>query len=664
MLDERMDVKSEILYQYPFPIAVTYLNADNAREIVGAHDQRLRLFEVTLKFLSSIAIAQYLRDRLEDPRVRQTLRGLARPSLGQWNGFLREILDAYRRANRIDELFVPELSDTYSKRRRDRPAMARVYNEFVNLLQDRTDSAVQSLSLRQFCDMMINYRNKTVGHGAINRYQCERMNEPLFNALEEMLAQLDFLKQHRLVYVEDVRVRRGSYAHEMMSFMGSTPPTRMKEAYIADDQGEYRIEEQLYLCERGVNVPVLSLHPLMIAWRDDILFLNESERERGIEYLSYTTGRIKKPDRLLEDFKEILGFVFGDELSELSFERLRQHAISPQVAPPTPYEKGCEAFDDQNWSAAIQSLGQVGEKDAHYADAQARLEEARRQQDLLDRYREGQGLMAGQQWDRAQAVLEELAGEASGYRDVRGLLQTMQVEKAQEESLQRLYEYAQDALTTRQWERAYELLRRLHELRPGFRDVRVLLSHQQRLHDLYDQAIECMSARRWAEAQTVLRQLEAVEPGYKNLGSLLERTEQELETEAQLASWYSQARAHIALEEWKQALELLDQIDDQQKGYRDVSELISDVQAKTAIPCSRCGAPVPSGYRFCSKCGAPIHAWICRRCQSPVPQGRKFCGKCGAPRKERPMLSCPHCGHDNPVGRRFCGRCGFSLKRS
>ena len=98
-----MDTKSEILYRYPFPIAVTYLNADNAREAVGAHDQRLKLFEVTLKYLSSIAIAQYLHDRLEDPRVKRALRGLARPSLGQWNGFLREVLGAYRRAGRLDD---------------------------------------------------------------------------------------------------------------------------------------------------------------------------------------------------------------------------------------------------------------------------------------------------------------------------------------------------------------------------------------------------------------------------------------------------------------------------------------------------------------------------------------------------------------------------------
>jgi hypothetical protein len=656
-----MDAKSEILYQYPFPIAVTYLNADNAREAVGAHDQRLRLFEVTTKFLATIAIAQYLRDRLQDPRVRQALRGLARPSLGQWNGFLREILDAYRRAGRVEQLFIPELFDVYNKKHQDRPAMAQVYNEFTNFIQNRTDSAVTSLSLRQFCDAMVAYRNKTVGHGVVTRYQCERVNEPLFNALEEMLVQLDFLKQHRLVYIEDVRVRRGSYAHEMMSFMGSTPPARMKEAYITDSPDEYRVEEQLYLCARGTNVPVLSLHPLVIAWQGDILFLNESERERGIEYLSYTSGQIKKPDRLLEDFKEILGFVIGEELSEPSFERLRQQAMSPQPTVPSPYEQGCEAFEDENWAAAIQSLSQVEEEDEHYANAQARLHEAQRQKDWLDQYSTGQALMARQQWDRAQSVLEKLESESPAYGDVRGLLQTIRSAKAQEASLQHLYEDAQDALRDQQWERAYDLLRRLHELRPDFRDVGALLAQQQRLHDLYDQALEALSARRWVEAQTALRQLQAVEPGYKELALLLARAEQELENETQLAALYSQAKAHAALEEWEQTLQLLDQIDDRQKGYRDVAAWIQEAQSKIRLPCPRCGTPMPSGYRFCTRCGAAIQAWICWRCRSPVPENRRFCGHCGAPRQEAATVTCARCGHENPSGRKFCGHCGLAL---
>ncbi len=656
-----MDIKTEILYRYPFPIAVTYLNADNVREPVGAHDQRLRLFEVTLKFLSSIAIAQYVHDRLDDQRVRRVLRGLVRPSLGQWNAFLREVLNAYRRAKRLDDMLIPELYDAYNKKRSDRPAMARAYNEIVNFLQGRTDSSVRSVSLRQFCDAMISYRNKTVGHGAITRYHCERFNEPLFAALEEMLEHLSFLKEHRLVYIEEVRVRRGHYTHEMMSFMGSTPPSRMREAYVTDDQSEYRVEEQLYLCAREENVPMLSLHPLVIAWQGDILFLNESERERGIEYLSYQSGQIKKPDRLLEDFKEILGFLLAGEKEEPSFERLRQQAMAVVSPILTPYEQGCEAFEEGNWEAAIRAFSAVTAQDPDYADAQSKLAEARRQQDLLERYREGQLLVEQGNWARAQEVLEALERDAPGYRDVETLLEKVRVERAQEEALARFYKEAEEAVATRRWERAYDLLKHLHDLQPDFRDVRTLFARHQRLHDLYERAVQALTGHHWAEAQAALRQIRALEPEYKNVASLLARAEHELEAEVQLADWYSQVKAHIALEEWSKALELLDQIADLDKDYRDVSRLIKEVQSKILVPCPRCGAWVPSGYKFCTKCGAPIQTWICWRCRSPVPQNRKFCGKCGAPRERPQTVICPYCGYENLPGRKFCGRCGRPL---
>jgi len=417
-----MDLKAEILYQYPFPIAVTYLNADNAREAVAAHDQRIRLFEVTLKLLASIVIAQYVRDRLGDARVKKALRGLVRPSLGQWNGFLREVLNAYRRAGRTDELFIPELYDAYHRRRQDRPAIARAYNEITNIVQDRTDSAATSVSLLQFCDAMVSYRNKTVGHGVINRYQCEQINEPLFDAMEEMLGQLDFFKAHRLVYIEQVRVRRGSYAHEMMSFMGSTPPARMKEAFITDRPEEYRVEERLYLCLRDQNVPELSLHPLVIAHQGDILFLNESERERDIEYLSYTTGQIKRPDRLIEDFRETFRFVLAKGALEPPLQDPPSLVSTGVPSQPRAYTLGCAALDKGDWTTAVDLLEQVTADDPDYKDAQAKLAQARQQANWAAKYESARTALAQQRWEEAAAILSALSTAAPGYRDVASLV--------------------------------------------------------------------------------------------------------------------------------------------------------------------------------------------------------------------------------------------------
>ncbi len=656
------NIKTQILYQYPYPIALTYHNADNAREAVGAHDQRVKLFEVTLKYLSSIAIAQYLNDHLEDERVKQALQGLFRPSLGQWNGFLREVLSAYERAGRIQQMFIPELFDAYNKKQRDRPAMLEAYNLIVNYVQNRTDSAVTSLSLRQFCDAMVNYRNKTIGHGAINRYHCEQINDPLFAALEEMLGQLAFLEAYKLVYIEDVRLRRGSYTHEMISFMGSTPPSRLKEAYVTDNQDDYRVEEQLYLCKRGTTVPVLSLHPLVIAWQNDVLFLNESERDRDIEYLSYQSGQIKRPDRLLEDFKAIVGSVIaaGPE-AEPSFEQMRRKVAEVEM---TPYELGVQAFEQEDWAAAIRLLSQVPAQDVNIADAREKLNRARRQQELLTQYNQAQQLVAQAAWEQAEAILNRLEQEEPGYRDVHTLLSAVQVGKAEQKSLERLYEQAQAAFKAQEWDRGFDLLKRLYDMRADFRDVRVLYETQKRIADLYAQALELISNRRWAEAQTRLHQIRALAAHYKNVDSLIERTEHELEQEAQLATWYSQAQAHIALEEWTQALELLDRIDDRLDGYRDVDQLIAMVQSKIMVECPHCGNLTPAGAKFCSKCGKPLQTWICWRCQSPVPIDRKFCGVCGAP-KEKPVdrQICPRCGHANLPGRKFCGKCGYAFEQ-
>ncbi len=650
-----MDVKFDILYRYPYPLAMTYHNADNAREVQGAHDQRVKLFEVILKYLASIAIAQYVRDGAEDEQVNNTLRGLARPSLGQWNGFLRQILSYYDRLGKVDKLFIPEMYPAYFEKSKDRPALAEAYNAIRNFLEERTDSSTTSLSIRQFFDTMITYRNKTVGHGSLTRYHCEQINDVLLSALVELLTALPFLKEHRLVYIEDVRVRRGSYTHEMISFMGSTPPSRVKSAYIAERPDEYRVEEQLYLCGRDNDIPTLSLHPLMIAWQGDVLFLNESEREKDIEYLSYQTGQIKKPDRLVEDFKEILGAIFSEE----------------QIAPPvsvaqSPFEQGVAAMEAENWAQAVTLLGQVPEDAAEYATAQARLAEAQQQQELTDKYRRVRQLMDEGQWEQALNLIEEVRAVDADYRDVRALATAVRTQQARERSLETLYGQVQEALAVPKWERALDLLRRLHELNADYRDVGVLLNHHEHLATLHDQAVRAMAQHKWAVAMTVLSQIKALEPEYKNVDELIAKTQAGLDAETELAELYDRAKAAMALENLSEALDLLEQLEKQQAGFRDVRELLATVRGRLTVPCWRCGNPVPPERRFCGKCGAPREkpvqlTWTCWQCGTQVPTRRKFCGKCGAPREKPPTVTCPQCGRENSPDRKFCTVCGTEL---
>ena len=81
-----------ILEHYPLPIARGYRRYRNANEVRERHDAAYYLFEVYLKYVAAVAIAQYLAGEGRDHRVNAALKGLARPSLGEWLRFLRECL--------------------------------------------------------------------------------------------------------------------------------------------------------------------------------------------------------------------------------------------------------------------------------------------------------------------------------------------------------------------------------------------------------------------------------------------------------------------------------------------------------------------------------------------------------------------------------------------
>ena len=82
----------KILENYPLPIARGYRRYRNASEVRERHDAAYYLFEVYLKYLAAVAIAEYLAGEARDHRVNAALKGLARPSLGEWLRFLRECL--------------------------------------------------------------------------------------------------------------------------------------------------------------------------------------------------------------------------------------------------------------------------------------------------------------------------------------------------------------------------------------------------------------------------------------------------------------------------------------------------------------------------------------------------------------------------------------------
>lgn len=309
----------EVSRRYPYPLAATYHRAYfEAIERDEAHDYLLDLFELTLKYTTTIVLSQYFADNPHDPRINRGLLSLQRPSLGHWLGWLRDILDLYRREHR--DLRIPELATVLNQK--NSSELHRASSTLRQIMTERmgydggTRNTTSTTPL-QFLQLLVEYRNK-LAHGVrAGRHDREQIATILLPALRELFATLSFLAEYRLVYVNEVKVEWSGgqgdphvYAHQVTYLTGDRPrvsqklqilpnaPARAREVYLLDKTAEFQ--------------PLLSLHPFLILRycehcnREQVFVLNLST-EKAADYLSYPCTHHFSPTEYLDDMRSILG---------------------------------------------------------------------------------------------------------------------------------------------------------------------------------------------------------------------------------------------------------------------------------------------------------------------------------------------------------------------
>lgn len=124
---------------YPSPIKIVYQEMLDEHFIQLKFRALIRTFGTTLKFISLVAINDYIRLRnaatINSPRINKLLVNITCPSMGHWNELLREIL---RECSGIQNmLFVPQLFDLYFKRKKggglEQSASAHIINRLIEV---------------------------------------------------------------------------------------------------------------------------------------------------------------------------------------------------------------------------------------------------------------------------------------------------------------------------------------------------------------------------------------------------------------------------------------------------------------------------------------------------------------------------------------------------
>jgi hypothetical protein len=346
-LDDR-----RILDLSPLPLARGYRRFVNAREPRERHDAAYYLFEVLLKYLASIAVADYLASAEREHRVNAALKGLARPSLGEWLGFLRECARSSR--ERKDSLPAARAVANFLERKEGAGTeTVRLFNSLRSFLSGKP-SQKESASAEMLLAEVVAYRNRVIGHGAPQKTETyDRFAEAFAAALREILDRSPFLTACRLVAFDSIQVEDGSRVEcGLVAFMGAIP-MRQGEPLVLPYGASPPRKASLYLL--GAEGELLLLDPLLIALEEDVYFLNEAEapaggagaglKAGGLEYLSYSSGERHRPADVGEAEKDLFRRVLGYEVDEALLSRLGED-LEPAAGAGPSSEDGHRRLGD------------------------------------------------------------------------------------------------------------------------------------------------------------------------------------------------------------------------------------------------------------------------------------------------------------------------------
>ena len=216
-------------------------------------------------------------------------------------------------------------------------------------------------------------------------------------------------------------------------------------------------------------------------------------------------------------------------LEQAETERLRADQVAGFLA------KGKARFESGDWTEAIRFLQQLLALAPAHEEAGQLLASARtrlkQQQDELERgaqltksYEQARAKMADRDWTRASQLLEKIDQAEPGYRDVRELLKQARAEADRREKSAGLVARGRGHLAKQEWTRAVGVFQQALVLDPGDSEVKALLAQSQRgeqIKTLLDAAQKDLRLGKLSEAIAEFEAILELEPAHVEAGRQL-----------------------------------------------------------------------------------------------------------------------------------------------
>ncbi len=255
-----MTVGETIRTQFPLSLAKRYeavlLEGEPQLRVI----RLIELYESSVRHLALVGLAAYRHLNLSDEAVEEAREGLARPSLGHWMGLFKGVDVVLRQP--FPHWTLPPLN----RRHRDDP-IAEAVEQIGPLVGTELPKRVR---LSFFLDLLVEFRNKKIGHGSLSTAEARRVVDPLEAGLIHWLGEIGLLQERPLIYIDKVEWQDPHFVYS-----GTNLSTGVS-LYPARLEGEAPVTpRQVYL--DGDADALIPLHPFFAFDGDEYRFFVYNE---------------------------------------------------------------------------------------------------------------------------------------------------------------------------------------------------------------------------------------------------------------------------------------------------------------------------------------------------------------------------------------------------
>jgi len=293
---QELTFPSRFVESFPYPIAVLCdeFNHTDREEI---RFQRLdALFCNSVKYLASIALAEYRREDPDQERLRLWLRDLSSRHLASWVKLLDEIAEHYQQTTEARPLVIGTLLSTYDRPVAEDTAIAKACAWLAASAGEKKGTV--DISPRTFIQQLTAYRQQTWEASTAHlEEEFYRAFLPVIQpALRQFLELMSLITDYSLRYAERAHQRLDKWIYDMFDFRGPRPGPRIGQPFSApsaDDEPPHK-PFRLYLCAPS-GEPLLNLHPLLISLHGRLYFLEAYGEDERLCYRPCYGGELFEP---------------------------------------------------------------------------------------------------------------------------------------------------------------------------------------------------------------------------------------------------------------------------------------------------------------------------------------------------------------------------------